>query len=121
MPKVTIIGGSTIYVGSEVVGRLDGRGEVYVLLKNKEGVDTVVARFKYRSPKAGAVHWVKFILSKMAAAEVVEALKDRSNTPIGLAEKFGYVSYNVLQLQKEKAKRDAHDARFKNVTIINKI
>ena len=117
--KVTIVAGSLIYVGSEHVGNISGRGEVYVTFL-QAGVSKFAARFKYRSAKASAVHWVKFILTKMTTAEYLAKYNDgRGPAPLTIAEEFGYVCYNVLQIQKEKAKRDAHNARFMNVTVIN--
>jgi hypothetical protein len=100
MNKVKIVAGSMIFVGDEQVGRLDGRSEVYVLFKQASGEYKVVARFKYKSAKSSAVHWVKFMLGKMTQLEVIEALSDYKDTPIGLAEKYGYVCYNVLHMQK---------------------
>lgn len=100
MDKVTIINGSMIYVGTEHVGNISGRGEVYVYFYNALKVEQAVARFKYRNPKASAVHWVKFILSKLSTNEIFEKLNVPRETPFGLAQKFGYVSYNEIQARK---------------------
>jgi hypothetical protein len=122
MKKVIIKDGIVTVDGTEVA-RIDGRGEVYVTMKNPAtGHQSAIARFKYRSPKACAVHWVKFIFSKMEASEIwaklTTTVQAERTTPVGLAEQFGYVHYNVLKMQKEKAERDARNARFMNVTIV---
>lgn len=101
MKKVTFVE-NNILVNGVQVGRLDGTKEVYVELKNAEGEFEVVARFKYMSPKANAKHWLKFILAVMTTEEILKALRPTpgawpSETPLGLAEKRGYVSLNSLK------------------------
>lgn len=122
MKKVIIKEGIVSVNGTEVA-RLDGRGEVYVTMKNPAtGLQQSIARFKYRSPKASAVHWVKFMFSKMEASEIFAKLTnpdfETRTSPIGLAETFGYVSYNVAKIEKEKAEREARNARYMNVSIV---
>jgi len=117
--KVTIVAGALIYVGSEHVGNISGRGEVTVTFL-QAGVSKFAARFKYRSAKASAVHWVKFILTKMTTAEYLAKYDDsRGPAPLAIAEEFGYVCYNVLQMRKKQAEVAARNARFMNVTVIN--
>jgi len=119
MKKVTFEENS-ILVNGEVVGHFGGsRGEVYVYLKSDEdhegapGVKRfdVAARFKYRSPKAAAKHWLKFILAIMTSGQILKALKPvpgvwPSESPLGLAEKQGYVCLNTIKALKEKAEQE---------------
>jgi len=119
-PNKVTFNESIILVDGKEVGRIDGRGEVYVLF-NVEGEPRpkVVARFKYRAAKASAKDWIKFILNRMTTTEVLAALADYKETPYGLAEKFGYVSLNEKFVAKRKAEEAARTERFKNVTIIH--
>lgn len=125
MKKVTVKE-NIVFVNGIEVARLEGRGEVYITMKNPEtGFQQAIARFKYRSPRACANHWVKFIFAKMEASEIWSKLtttvQAERTSPVELAETFGYVHYNVLKMQKEKAEREARNARFMNVTIVSHI
>lgn len=120
-PNKVTFNESIILVDGKEVGRIDGRGEVYVCF-NVEGQSypKAVARFKYRAAKASAKDWVKFILNRMTTAEVVAALAaDHRESPLGLAQKFGYVSLNEKYVAKKNAEVAARNARFMNVTVIN--
>jgi hypothetical protein len=119
-PNKVTFNDSIILVDGKEVGRIDGRGEVYVCF-NVEGQSypKAVARFKYRAAKASAKDWVKFILNHMTTAEVVAALADYKESPIGLAQKFGYVSLNEKYVAKKNAEAAARAAR--PVTIIRSL
>ena len=96
-----------VLVNGVVVGELSGRGEVYIRLLNSKNEMVTVARFKYRSPKAGAKHWLKFVLDRWTTATLVELLVEkRAFTPLGLAEHQGYKSLNQLHCEKVKAKQE---------------
>jgi hypothetical protein len=98
MAKATIkITEGVIFKNGVEVGRLSGRGEVYVELKADNGTVHPVARFKYMRSKASAVAWVKFILCHYEPAELVDILFFRNaeqTSPLELAEKHGYESPN---------------------------
>jgi acylphosphatase len=75
--KVEVRNGYEIVVDGTVVGRLDGRPEVYVVLN---GQPRAVARFKRYLNKASArqlaTRWVKFVLARLTVAEVLEKIGD---------------------------------------------
>ena len=110
MNKVTFDKAGNVLVNGAIVATMEGSSEVYIRMANSVGHFVTVARFKYRSPKSGAKHWLKFILAVMTSAEIVKALTpvagQRGETPLGLAEKLGYVSLNVLKVREEMAKRE---------------
>ena len=116
MTKVTFVE-NDVLVNGEVVARMDGRGEVYITMKNAEGNFVVVSRFKYMRPKAGAKHWLKFILARMSSTDIVARLTNREasdrTSPLGLAQEIGgYKSLNELHCEKIKAKMAADKARY---------
>jgi len=116
MTKVTFVE-NDVLVNGEVVARMDGRGEVYITMKNAEGNFVVVSRFKYMRPKAGAKHWLKFILARMTSTDIVARLTNREasdrTSPLGLAQELGgYKSLNELHCEKIKAKMAADKARY---------
>jgi hypothetical protein len=100
--KVTIENGYEIKVDGIHAGRLDGRGEVYVVLGStadwtKRG--EAVARFKRylnkSTAKTIASRWVKFVLARMTVAEVLEKIGnnvpfEKRVTPMQLAYDLGY-------------------------------
>lgn len=118
--KITFVDNSVLVNGDEVA-RMSGRGEVYITMKNVDGDFKVVARFKYKSPKAGAKHWLKFILNHYTSVQIIEKLErvvgQMSETPLGLASKLGYVSLNELNAKKILAAREA--LRNHPFTIVN--
>lgn len=114
MNKVTFKN-DEIMVNGEVVGRLDGSKEVYVRLLSEQNKLEVVARFKYRSPKASAKDWLKFILQFYNSMRLVQLLHvERKVAPLTLAENHGYVSPQMKELLKFKAEQD----RLRNTPVI---
>lgn len=116
MNKVTFQG-DNVLVNGEVVAEMSGRGEVYIRMKAADGNFVVVSRFKYMRPKAGAKHWLKFILARMSAADIVARLTNNETgsrvSPLGLAQELGgYKSLNELHVEKQKAKMAADNARW---------
>lgn len=110
MAKVTFVGNKALVDGLEVAA-MEGSKEVYVHMANPEGKYIVVARFKYMQPKANAKHWLKHMLSRMTTVEIIEALKPgKGETPLGLAEKSGYVSLNKQKALKLQAEAEARKA-----------
>lgn len=114
MKKVTFVQDDVLVNGVKVA-ELSGRGEVYIRMINSKNELEVVARFKYRSPKAGAKHWLKFILARMTSVEIVERCNNREasnrTSPLGLAQEFGYKSLNELHCEKIKAEQEQEHLR----------
>ena len=116
MNKVTF-DGDNVLVNGVIVAEMSGRGEVYIRMKDAAGVFIVVSRFKYMRPKAGAKHWLKFILARMTSTDIVARLTNREasdrTSPLGLAQELGgYKSLNELHCEKIKAKMAADKARY---------
>lgn len=100
--KVTIANGYEIMVDGVRVGHLEGRSEVYVILGSKADFSArgeSVARFKRylnkATAKALATRWVKFVLARMTATEVIEKIGfnqpfEKRITPLALAYELGY-------------------------------
>jgi hypothetical protein len=113
MPKVTF-SDTTVLVDGLAVAAMEGTREVYVHMKDDDGKYVVVARFKYAQPKANAKHWLKHMLSRMSSVEIIEALKPgKMETPLGLAEKSGFVSLNMQKALKLKAEAEARNQPVK--------
>jgi len=97
--KVTIQNGYEILVDGVKVGQLEGRGETWVILGNKNGNRGIaVARFKRylhkSTAKTLATRWVKFVLARMSVDEVLNRLHfvdfNKRVTPMHLAWELGY-------------------------------
>jgi hypothetical protein len=81
-----------VVVDGQVVGKLDGTKETYVVLGTES-----VARFKRYLNKASAktlaTRWVKFVLARLTVAEVIERLNNpdfnKRVTPMQLAWDLG--------------------------------
>lgn len=101
--KVKIVDGCYIHVDGVQVGRLEGRGEIYVILgcdANFTRRGEAVARFKRylrkETARTLASRWVKHVLARVSWEEVVKAIgfnqpftADRVS-PLKYAENMGY-------------------------------
>lgn len=101
MAKVTFDGERGHYdvlVDGVKAARISGSsGEYYLETLDRK----FIARFKYVNALASAKHFAKFALAQLSADAAAGMSADAS--PLTWAKALGYVSYNVVKLNKRKA------------------
>ncbi len=76
-----------------------------------------VGRFKYKSPKANANHFVKFLIANFSVEEYFEK-RDAGMAPSKILEEKGYVNFNmgkILKASGYEASREGWHKYYKEV------
>ncbi len=92
------------YVNGKEVYQIEAyKGETWIHAKvnlKKE----FIARFKGRSSKAYAKHFIKFLHENIPLETyIMEMMEGKS--PLNILQERGYVSYNILKIRKQRSEK----------------